>query len=340
MARVLVTIPTRNRPQLVRHAVRSVLAQSLNDLRVIVTENPSSPEVSAQVRSWVESVDDPRLSYHLHAIDGGECLQGRYAVAECREPYFCMLHDDDRMEPRYLECAVQRLEADRELAFFSSSQYIIDGNGVPQPQWTREYCDYLGRDRFAPGRMENVLEPLLEFGLLSISGALFRHSAVARYGLIDPDLSGNFPFEFDVFLRIAERGLPAWYTPERLIAYRWHATSLRQTGVFMNRFTVQTLVALLRRRRFLGRAEMLRRRLLSYNLRNLGCIQIVAGENWNGMRSLVSALALNPAARSIWAYAAGATLAPWWMRRRFRSTVNLAPPSPSWAEAVPATRTA
>lgn len=337
MARILVTIPTRNRPQLLRHAVRSVLAQTMPDFRLIVTENPSSPEVSAQVRDWVASVDDPRLSYHRHAIDGGEYLQGRFLVDECREPYCCMLHDDDRMEPRYLETALRRLDADGELAFFSSSQHIIDADGNPQPAMSEDYAAFLGRDRFPDARMDSPLEPLLQFGLFSISGAVFRHASVASYGLVDPDLGGIYPFEFNVFLRIAERGLPAWYTPERLIAYRWHSASMRQSdGSILTRYMVETLVELLRRRRFQGRAEALRRRLLAYNLRNLGCIELVAGERWKALRTLLQGLRLRPQARSLWAYAVAALVAPWWLRARFGSRVNLSPPPPSWAQAVPA----
>lgn len=337
MARVLVTVPTRNRPRLVRHAVRSVLAQTMPDLRLIVTENPSSPEVSAQVRDWVAGLGDPRASYHRHPVDGGEYLQGRFLVNECREPYCCMLHDDDRMEPQYLERALEPLEADRELAFFSSGQYIIDGNGERQPEMTRQYAAFQARDRYPAARMDNTLEPLLEHGLFSISGSVFRHAAVAPYGLVDPDLGGIYPFEFNVFLRVAERGLPAWYTPEPLIAYRWHSASMRQSdGSILTRYMVETLVELLRRRRFSGRAEALRRRLLAYNLRNLGCIELVAGERANSLHSFGEALALQPQGASLWVYAAAGLLAPWWLRRRFGTRVNLAPASPSWSQAVPA----
>jgi glycosyltransferase involved in cell wall biosynthesis len=337
MARVLVCIPTRNRPLMVRDAVLSVLAQTMGDLRLIVTENPSSPEVSTQVREWVEGLGDPRVRYHLHELDGGEYLQGRYMVADCREPYVCMLHDDDRMEPQYLERALKQLDADPELAFFSSGQYIIDKDGTHQPEMSEQYAAFQARDRYPDARMDNTLEPLLEFGLFSISGSVFRHSVVAANGLVDADFGGIYPYEFNVFLRVAERGLPAWYTPDRLIAYRWHSTSMRQSdGSILTRYMVENLVELLRRRRFSGRAEVLRRRLMAYNLRNLGCIEVVAGERGRGIGSLLEALRLQPLSPSIWAYSLSALVAPWWLRRRFGTRVNLSPPSPSWAEAVPA----
>jgi glycosyltransferase involved in cell wall biosynthesis len=336
MARILVGIPTRNRPHYLREAVLSVLAQSMGDFRLVVSENPSLPEVAAENAAWIESLGDARVSYHLQALDGGEYGQGRYQIGQCREEYYCMLHDDDRMEPDYLAQALAVLDFENDLAFFSSGQYLIDGQGQAQPALTEEYAAFQARDRFAEGRMENIVEPLLEFGLFSISGAVFRTASVADYGLVDPDLGGIYPFEFNVFLRIAERGLPAWYTPKRLIAYRWHDASMRQAdGSILTRYMVETLVELLERRRFQGRAERLRRRLLAYNRRNLGYILLVAGERRCALSQLLNALCLHPFGPSLWAYWIAALLAPGLVRRRWKSRVNLTPPSPSWAAAIP-----
>ncbi len=85
-----------------------------------------------------------------------------------------------------------------------------------------------------------------------------------------------------------------------------------------------------------GREEFLRRRLLAYNKRNLAYILLVAGEHQAGLRHLVEAVRLHPQGRSLWAYLAGALLAPRLVRRRWASRVNLAPPQPSWQQAIPA----
>jgi glycosyltransferase involved in cell wall biosynthesis len=337
MARVLVGISTRNRPDLVRETVKSVLNQTFKDIRVIVSENPSDPAISDSVSSWIAGLHEARISYYLQPIDGGEYAQGRYLYDQCREPYFCMIHDDDLMDPGYLEQALAVLDADPDLAFFSSGQYLIDADGRFLPEMTERYALYQARDRFSEGRMDDTLSPLLKHGLFSISGTVFRTSSIRDHGLVDSDIGGIYPFEFNVFLRIAERGMPAWYTPRRLIAYRWHDTSMRQAdGSIHTRYMVETLVLLLERRRFSGRAEKLRRRLLSYNLRNLGYICIVANERKAGLRALLKALQLNPRGVGLWAYFTLALVAPGYVRARWRDRVNLAPPSPSWAEAIPA----
>lgn len=336
MARILVGIPTRNRPDLVKHAVRSVLSQTVADFRLVVSENPGRPEVSAEVSAWVASLDDPRVSYVLQPIDGGEYGQGRFLFSVCTEPFLCILHDDDLMQPDYLEQALAVLERDEDIALYGSSQYLIDGDGVDQPELTETYTRFQGRDRFPEGRMQRFVEPLLEYGLFSISGAVFRTSALEVCGVGDPDLGGLFPFEFNMFLRVAERGFPAWYSPVRRIAYRWHSSSIRHAeGSNLTRYMVEDMVRILQRRRFEGREEALRRRLLAYNMRNLGYIQLVAGEYGSALRSLAGAIRLHPRGIGLWAYLAGALLVPGVIRRRWAPRVNLAPPQPSWRAAVP-----
>jgi glycosyltransferase involved in cell wall biosynthesis len=336
-SRILIGIPTRNRPDLVRDAVLSVQRQTVRDFRLIVTENPSDPAVSAENRAWIESLEDPRIEYVLQPIDGGEYGQARYLFSRCHEPFMCMLHDDDMMEPDYVERALEVLESREDVALYASSQYLIDRQGVHQPALTQEYSKYQARDRFAEGRMESFLEPLMEFGLFSISGAVFRSSCLDVCGIGDPDMGGIYPFEFNMFLRLAERGFAAWYSPQKRIAYRWHAASMRQSdGSILTRYMVENLIALLERRRFAGRAEHLRRRLLAFNKRNLGYILLVAGERRAAMRQLHEAIRLYPRGMSIWWYAIRALVAPHQIVRTWRARVNLNPPSASWAEAVPA----
>ena len=341
MAKVLVGITTRNRPLLVRETVRSVLAQTERDFRLIVSENPSTSEVAAQVRGWIDALGDPRVSYVLQDIDGGEYGQGRYLFEHCEEPYFCLLHDDDLMEPTYLARALQALDTEPECCLFGSSQYVITAEGRPDSAQTEAYARMLSRDRHPAGRMDDALEVELATGLFSISGVVLRAAMIRPRGLVDPDLGGLFPFEFNVFLRALETGRPAYYTPERLIAYRWHQASMRQTdGATLTRFMVEPLVQLLAHRRYSGRAERLRRRLLSYNLRNLGCIELVAGDRARALRQIVRALRQNPLGPSIWAWGAAMVFAPGWMRQKFQGRVNLAPPSPSWSAAIPKIRPA
>lgn len=336
MARILVGIPTRNRPDMVRDAVLSVQRQTMGDFQLIVSENPTRPEVSADISAWIASLGDPRIRYVLQALDGGEYGQARAMFAQCDAPFFCMLHDDDMMDPDYLEEALKVVEAHDDVAMFAGSQYLVDRAGERQAKLTEDYTRYQGRDLYPEGRMDSFLEPLLKFGLFSISGAVFRSSVIRECGIGDPDMGGIYPFEFNMFLRVAERGLPAWYSPQKRIAYRWHDTSMRHSdGSIMTRYMVEALVELLERRRFEGEPEILRRRLLAFNRRNLGYILLVAGERQAAMRSLWRAITLHPQSASLWWWWLRAAIVPAYVVRHWTGRVNLTPPQASWHEAIP-----
>jgi len=335
MPKVLVGVMTRNRLRYVRETVQSVLAQTFTDIRVIVSENPTRPEVAQELRAWLEALQDPRVSYVLQPIDGGEYAQGRFLFGQCTEPYFCFMHDDDAMEPGYIAKAVAALEADPGLCLFQSGQHVIDADGVVQPAWSDDYARFQARNR-QQGRIDNALDALLEHGLFSISGAIFRTDHMRRSGLVDADLGGIYPFEFNVFLRALEGGAAAGYTPERLLRYRWHDSSMRHTdGASLTDYMVRDLVCLLERRHFKGRSERLRRRLLAFNLRNLSFISLVAGQPVQARLHLRRALGLYPAGLGLWAAALALLVAPLRLRQRFAGRVNLAPRSPGWAQAIP-----
>lgn len=336
MARVLVGVMTRNRLRYVRETVCSVLAQRYADIRVVVSENPTTPGVARELQAWVASLGDERVEYVLRTVDGGEYGQGRALLAQVAdEPYVCFMHDDDAMGPDYLARAVAALDAAPQAVLFQSGQQVIDGDGLPRDDWSDEYARFQSRQR-PEGLMTDALEVLLRHGLFSISGAVFRSAPLRANGLVDADLGGIYPFEFNVFLRALEGGAPAWYTPDHLLRYRWHAQSMRHTdGATLTGYMVRDLVTLLERRRFEGRAERMRRRLLAYNLRNQAMIDLVAqrpGAAWPAMRR---ALVLHPFGSSLWRSAAELMLRPSALRQRFAPRVNLAEPSPSWAEAIP-----
>ena len=328
MARILIGIPTKNRPEYVKEAIQSVLGQTFSDYRIIVSDNRSRPEISTEVDRYINNLQDSRVSYHLQDVDGGEYGQGRYFMSECDgHEYFMMLHDDDRLEPGQLEYAVSRLDDDIELSFFSNSQYLFDKHGNYLEKMTQEYCDYQSRDKFFEGRMESVLDTLLEYGLFSISGTVFRISLIQEYGLVDPDCEGLYPFEFNVFLRVAERNLPAYYSPNKLVGYRWHDESMRNTdGSTLNKTMVATLIKILEKRKFSGRSEKKRKRLLSFNYRNYALIQIVANNRRGSNQALIKALRLNPLSLNIWAYSVFVILFPFLVRKYWGTRVNLAPP--------------
>src|SRR4051812_13291708 len=90
-----VVIPTYNRSDLVVKAVRSVLAQTMDDFEVVVSDNQSPDDT----REAIAQIHDPRLRYvstphHMVLPDSWE-----FARMEGRGKLVMVLSDDDAMVP-------------------------------------------------------------------------------------------------------------------------------------------------------------------------------------------------------------------------------------------------
>jgi len=153
-----------------------------------------------------------------------------------------------------------------------------------------------------------------------ISGTFFRTQALRDSGFVDDDCHGNYPFEFNLLLRLGEHGGRAFFERETLIGYCFHEGQLRNTlKLQFNEHVVGTAIKLLERRRFRGSAEFWRRKVLAFNCRNYATILLARGDTAGARRALARAVALNPLSWRNWSYGAAGLLAPAAFRERVRA---------------------
>jgi glycosyltransferase involved in cell wall biosynthesis len=312
MARVLIGIPTLNRPDLVRETVRSVVAQGFTDWRAIVSDNVSAGDAAGCVRQWVGELGDPRVTFHQQAENGGEYGQGRFFFAQAQaggEEYMVILHDDDVLEPGYLAAAVEALTADPGCAFFVCNPWIIDERGERREDFTRNFDERWGRTGVAEGSID-VLDTHMRTGFTPITGAFFSVAALRDSGFVDEDLAGCFPFESNVFLRLGERGARAWFTPRRLFGLRWHSQQMINWGFLNDEAIVTSTIRLFERRRFEGDNERRRCQLLG-RLHRVGALhRAQAGDHPGARRAAVAAIRANPASFRTWVIGPATFVAP------------------------------
>ncbi|MEO6152973.1 MAG: glycosyltransferase family 2 protein [Croceibacterium sp.] len=102
-----VVIPTRERPDTLRHALATVIAQDSDRLRIWVSDNASGPAT----RQVIEAAGDPRIRY----LNTGRRLSMAhnydFALSHVTEGWIVLIGDDDGLLPRRLEEAVAELEA-------------------------------------------------------------------------------------------------------------------------------------------------------------------------------------------------------------------------------------
>ena len=97
-----VILPTVDRPELLREAVESVLAQSVPDFEVVVVGH--GPPGDAGLPA------DPRIRWVRLPARNGPAAARNVGLAEARGRNICFLDDDDLYTPDRLALAVQGLE--------------------------------------------------------------------------------------------------------------------------------------------------------------------------------------------------------------------------------------
>ena len=279
MASVFVGIPTINRPGFVRDAINSVLAQSYQDIEVVVSDNCSDPGVAESISGFISELGDSRIRFHQQAENVGEYGQGRYFfAAAAQSQYFMILHDDDMLGENYVEKAVKCLGKSPHCAFFVADATIVDEHGNKSERAQRKFLTEHGRDNELQGEIP-VLETHLTYGFTLISGTLFRTGSLVASGFVDPDGVGNYPFETDIFLRLGDMGVKAWYQKEQLLTFRFHSGSMRHyIKLLDNEKTVNAMIHLFDNREYTGYAERRRKMSLGQLFRAKALITVRQGQ--------------------------------------------------------------
>jgi glycosyltransferase involved in cell wall biosynthesis len=134
-----VAIPTKNRPDRVGGAVRSVLEQSSEDLEVVVCDNSDEAEAAATA-ALVEAFGDPRVRYErtngrLSMPDNWE-----HAIAQARGEYVGILTDRSVFRRDALETVRREIDStDAPLVNWFNDLY---GRGPEGKDYKRRVCTH------------------------------------------------------------------------------------------------------------------------------------------------------------------------------------------------------
>lgn len=84
-------IPTRNRLNLLKYAVASVLSQSYNDWEIIISDNASTEDI----KGYVSSLNEPRIKYSRSEEFLSITENWNRCIDLCTGDYVIMIGDDD-----------------------------------------------------------------------------------------------------------------------------------------------------------------------------------------------------------------------------------------------------
>src|SRR5579859_4505860 len=113
MPRLTIAIPTVNRAQLLVRAIDSALAQTCDDIEIIVSDNGSTDETPAVIARY----SDPRLRTFRHPVTMTVQEHSRFVLAQVKGEFLLGLSDDDYVEPDFCAEVLAAFDRHPETAF-------------------------------------------------------------------------------------------------------------------------------------------------------------------------------------------------------------------------------
>lgn len=101
-------MPVYNGAKFIRDALESLLAQTVKDYELLISDNASTDETQAICEEYVKR--DPRIRFVRHAKNMGAVANFRFVLEEASADIFMWAAYDDTWAPDFLSDATSRLE--------------------------------------------------------------------------------------------------------------------------------------------------------------------------------------------------------------------------------------
>jgi glycosyltransferase involved in cell wall biosynthesis len=220
---VSVVLPTYNRLSYLRLALLTVLAQTYDNLEIIVQDNASSENPSALVAAF----RDPRMQLYRCPCNVSQTENFLAGIARATGRYIAILADDDLWRPNFISVLVAAMELHPDAVVAFCDHDIIDAEGRRDAAQTKEITRRFGRHRLCPG----VHQPFDDIALVYrsicvVSGALIHRDAIDWHGI-----PRDITLGIDMYIAylLATSGRSCWYADERLARVRYHPTQIGRT---------------------------------------------------------------------------------------------------------------
>lgn len=191
MPPVSVVLPTHGRPEFVREAVQSVVAQDYpGDVQCVVVHDREDPDPTLEALGRAEHSVQVVHNTHSPGLAGARNTGLEVATGD----FIATLDDDDSWHPQKLRRQIERFQDDPDLLMLGSGIRLL-----------------LTEDRVAvwPGRADRIDHDLLlrnRVKELHSSTLIMRRDVFAKAGTYDEELPGGYAEDYDWVLRVARVG--------------------------------------------------------------------------------------------------------------------------------------
>lgn len=136
MTRLTIGMPVFNGAATIAAALDSLLAQTLTDFDLVISDNGSTDGTQAICEAY--AARDARVRYIRQPENLGPQMNFRFVLFEAQTPYFMWAAADDLWAPGFAARNIAALEADASLVM-SQSQVVFTEKGVPTHLATGTY---------------------------------------------------------------------------------------------------------------------------------------------------------------------------------------------------------
>ena len=225
-------IPAHNAASTLGAAMQSVLAQTHNELELIVVDDGSTDDTREVAEAFAV---DPRVSI-VSQEQRGLAAARNAGVGHARTPLLGFLEADDLWMPDYVASVIRTLDSDRRAGIAYSDAWILDDE-------TRSVHRRLASD-FVPELPAGISPDDLALRLVARNllpyCSTVRREAIEAAGGYDASLTAVE--DWDLWIRIAACGYGAVRVPRPLVIWRDRPGSMSKDRLLMLTNVRQVLV--------------------------------------------------------------------------------------------------
>lgn len=127
---VSIGMPVYNGEKFLAQALDSLLAQTLTDFELIISDNGSTDATEEICCNYARR--DPRIRYIRHPVNRGATWNWNYVVHEARGEFLKWASANDYCDPRMLERCVEALRSDPQVVLSYPLTVFVDEDGAQE----------------------------------------------------------------------------------------------------------------------------------------------------------------------------------------------------------------
>ena len=217
---VSIIIPTYNRGWILKDAIESVIAQTVNDVELIVVDDGSTDHTKKILDSY-----NHRIKI-IHQANKGVSAARNAGITASIGKYIAFLDSDDIWLPEKLSCQVDFFSSNPDAQICQTEEiWMKNGNQINPKKKHKKISGY-------------IFEPSLALCLVSPSAVMIKQNLFNDTGLFDESLLSCE--DYDMWLKVSQK-YPVYLINKPLIIKRGGHTDQLSAKPGLDKYRIQSL---------------------------------------------------------------------------------------------------